>query len=80
MAQSFFTREMYKKLKKMDRQQAESFIYNIYQTAYADGGKAAQSLFLDLELLHQKLLEIKGIGKSRADSIIALINELTKEK
>lgn len=80
MAQNFFTREMYKKLKKMDRQQAESFIYNIYQTAYTDGGKAAQSLSLDLELLHQKLLEIKGIGKSRADSIIALINELAKEK
>ena len=64
----------------MDRQQAEAFIYNIYKTAYADGGAAAQSLSLDLELLHQKILEIKGIGKTRADNIIALINELAKEK
>ena len=37
MAQNFFTREMYKKLKKMDKQQAEVFIYNIYKNAYNDG-------------------------------------------
>ena len=80
MAQKFFTREMYKKLKKMDKQQAEVFIYNIYKNAYNDGYEDAQAKLsspaLDLDKLHERLLEIKGIGKVKAAGIIEIGKEL----
>lgn len=82
MAQKFFTREMYKKLKKMDRQQAEVFIYNIYKNAYNDGYEDAQAKLsspsLDLDKLHERLLKIKGIGKVKAAGIIETVKELTE--
>ena len=81
MAQNFFTREMYKKLKKMDRQQAEAFIYNIYKNAYNDGYEDAKvnlSSPLDLDKLHEKLLEIKGIGKVKTLAIMEIVNRIMK--
>ena len=81
MAQNFFTREMYKKLKKMDRQQAEAFIYNIYKNAYNDGYEDAKvnlSSPLDLDKLHEKLLELKGIGKVKTLAIMEIVNRITK--
>ena len=79
MAQNFFTREMYKKLKKMDRQQAEAFIYNIYKNAYNDGYEDAKvnlSSPLDLDKLHEKLLELKGIGKVKTLAIMEIVNRI----
>lgn len=81
MAQNFFTREMYKKLKKMDRQQAEAFIYNIYKNAYNDGYEDAKvnlSSPLDLDKLHEKLLELKGIGKVKTLAIMEIVNRIMK--
>ena len=78
MAQKFFTREMYKKLKKMDRQQAEVFIYNIYKNGYEDAKANHSSLSLDLNKLHEKLLELKGIGKVKTLAIIETVKELTE--
>lgn len=82
MAQKFFTREMYKKLKKMDRQQAEVFIYNIYKNAYNDGYEDAQAKLsspaLDLDKLHEKLLGIKGIGKMKTLAIMEIVNRIMK--
>lgn len=83
MAQKFFTREMYKKLKKMDRQQAEVFIYNIYKNAYNDGYEDAQAKLsspsLDLDKLHEKLLEIKGIGKVKTLAIMEIVKRVMEE-
>ena len=83
MAQRFFTREMYKKLKKMDRQQAEAFIYNIYKNAYNDGYEDAQAKLsspaLDLEKLHEKLLRLKGIGKVKSLVITDIVKRIMEE-
>lgn len=82
MAQKFFTREMYKKLKKMDRQQAEVFIYNIYKNAYNDGCEDAKvnlSSPLDLDKLHEKLLELKGIGKVKTLAIMEIVKRIMEE-
>ena len=78
MAQKFFTREMYKKLKKMDRQQAEVFIYGIYKNGYEDAQAKLSSPSLDLDKLHERLLKIKGIGKVKAAGIIETVKELTE--
>lgn len=74
MAQKLLTREKYKKLKKMDRQEAEGFILALYQEAYNNG--KADNPTLDFEKLYEKLLEIKGVGKVKADCIVETIKEL----
>ncbi|RDY21420.1 hypothetical protein [Criibacterium bergeronii] len=78
MAQKLLTREKYKKLKKMDRQEAEGFILALYQEAYNNG--KADNPTLDFEKLYEKLLEIKGVGKVKADCIVETIKELMEEK
>ena len=76
MAQKFFTEEMYKKLQKMDRQQAEVFIYGIYKTGYEDAKANLSSPSLDLNKLHEKLLELKGIGKVKTLAIMEIVKRV----
>lgn len=75
MTKSIFTKEMYKKFKRMNRQEMEVFICNIYKNAYDDGyaDTLVTSAALDLDKLYDKLLEIKGIGSVKANQIISTI-------
>lgn len=82
MAQQLITREKFKKIKKMDRREVETFVFNLYQEAFMDGyekGKTSAPL-IDLGKLHEKLLEIKGIGKVKAEAIINIIKESMKKR
>ena len=72
MVRPIFTKEMYKKFKRMNRQEMEIFICNIYKNAYDDGFADAVPC-LDLANLYDKLLEIKGIGTIKANQIIKMI-------
>ena len=82
MAQQLVTREKFKKIKKMDRREIETFVFNLYQEAFMDGyekGKtSAPSVHLDK--LHEKLLEIKGIGKVKAEAILGIIKESMEKR
>lgn len=76
MTKPIFTKEMYKKFKRMNRQEMEIFICNIYKNAYDDGyadTSVMSSVALDLDKLYDKLLEIKGIGSVKANQIISTI-------
>lgn len=78
MSQQIMTRELYKKLKKMDRRDMESYRVNLYQEAFTDGYEKhkASSPSVDLDKLHEKLLDIKGIGKVKAEAILGIIKEI----
>ena len=76
MGRPIFTKEMCKKFKRMNRQEMEIFICNIYKNAYDDGYAdtlVTSSAALDLDKLYDKLLEIKGIGSVKANQIISTI-------
>ena len=75
MTKPIFTKEMYKKFKRMNRQEMEIFICNIYKNAYDDGyaDTLVTSAALDLDKLYDKLLDIKGIGSVKANQIISTI-------
>lgn len=64
-------REDYKKVKKMDRQQFESFCKNIYMTAYEEGRKSVPGI--DISEVRKAIGETKGIGKNRLESIMMSI-------
>ncbi len=78
MAQQLVTREIYKKLKKMDRREMEAYLVNLYQEAFMDGYEKHKSSApsVDLDELQEKLLEIKGIGKVKAEAILGIIKEI----
>ena len=64
-------REDYKRVKKMDRQQFESFCKNIYMTAYEEGRKSVPGI--DISEVRKAIGETKGIGKNRLESIMMSI-------
>lgn len=83
MGRPIFTKEMYKKFKRMNRQEMENFICNIYKNAYDDGYAdtlVTSTSMLDLDKLYDKLLEIKGIGSVKANQIISTIKIFTEVK
>ena len=64
-------REDYKRVKKMDRQQFESFCKNLYMTAYEEGRKSVSGI--DVSEDKAAISETKGIGQNRLKSIMASI-------
>ena len=56
-----FTRETYKTVKKMDREQMETFFRNVYDL----GKNSNHEAVVDFSELRKRLSEIKGIGEKR---------------
>ena len=65
-------REDYKRVKKMDRQQFESFCKNIYMTAYEEGRKSVPGI--DITEVQKAISETPGIGAKRLEAIMESLN------
>lgn len=62
-------RALYKKIKAMDRETMDNFIQNIYQTGKDD----VHATEVDSDKLREDISKIKGIGESRLNEIMAVI-------
>ena len=65
-------RAMYKKVKGMDREHLEQTFKNVYKIGY-DKAKEESSVSVDLEKLRSDLKLIKGVGETRLNEIMAVI-------
>lgn len=65
-------REDYKRVKKMDRQQFESFCKNLYKTAYEEGRKSVPGI--DITEVQKAISETPGIGAKRLEAITESLN------
>ena len=65
-------REDYKRVKKMDRQQFESFCKNLYMTAYEEGRKSVPGI--DITEVQKAISETPGIGAKRLEAIKESLN------
>ena len=65
-------REDYKRVKKMDRQQFESFCKNLYMTAYEEGRKSVPGI--DITEVQKAISETPGIGAKRLEAIMESLN------
>ena len=63
------SREMYKKIKGMNREQLQVFA----TTIYLNGVKSVETTALDLDKLREEIGAIKGIGENRLNEIMAVI-------
>ncbi len=65
-------RAMYKKVKAMDRESLEQTFKNVYKIGY-DKAKAESEVPVDMEKLRSDLKLIKGVGETRLNEIMAVI-------
>lgn len=75
--QQLLDRALYKKVKSMDRAAMEGVFRNMYQTGY-EAALNEGATELDMEKLRNDLIQIKGIGESRLNEIMAVIENNLK--
>ena len=64
-------RALYKKIKSMDRATMDNFVKNVYHQGYED----AQVQSIDYDKLKADIAQIKGIGESRLQEIMTVIDK-----
>ena len=72
--QFIISREMYKKIKGMNREQLQTFA----TTIYVDGAKSVDTVNIDLDKLREDIGAIKGIGENRLNEIMDVIRKHTE--
>lgn len=70
-------RKVYQSVKKMDHNQMNNFMQNMYDSGFKDGQASVPTL--DIGLIKKSLLSIKGIGEKKAADIIIAIEKETAE-
>ncbi len=69
-------RKEYQNVKKMDHNQMNLYLQEIYKSGYAEGVKSVPGI--DIAEIKKVLLGIKGLGEKRVEAILlALEKELT---
>ena len=70
-------RKVYQSVKKMDHNQMNNFMQNMYNSGFKDGQTSVPGL--DISLIKKALLNVKGIGeKKTADIIVAIEKEIVE--
>lgn len=73
------TREIYKNVKKFDRQQFTGFCTDLYKYGYEDGRNSVPGI--DLEKVYEVIAATKGIGPKKLEEIKACVEaEFEKEE
>lgn len=68
-------RNIYKKVKKMDRQDMEIFLTGIYREGFRDGVEASNNADFKIKLV-QVLKNTKGVGKKTTEKILNTLKEM----
>lgn len=66
-------RKVYQSVKKMDHNQMNNFMQNMYDSGFKDGQASVPTL--DIGLIKKALLNVKGIGEKKASDIIVAIEK-----
>lgn len=70
------SRALYKEIKSMNRDRLQDVLTNIYLY----GAKSAGSSSVDLDVLRTEIGKIKGVGESRLNEIMAVIEKALDNK
>ena len=69
-------RALYKRIKSMNRAEMENFVRNVYNQGYQEAEKETHPI--DYDSLKADLSQIKGIGESRLNEIMTVIDNHIK--
>lgn len=70
-----FTREKYKRVKRMDHKQMETFLVTLYSEGYQEGKKNAEPK-VKLSDIASAITSVKGVGTKKAAEIMAALSRL----
>ena len=73
----YVTREMYRQIKSMNREQMCNFLYNLYKEVYGD---YEEKMKPDYEKIRSEVLKIRGIGNVLAGHIVEVVKNCYEEK
>nr|DAO60914.1 MAG TPA: hypothetical protein [Herelleviridae sp.] len=70
-------RKEYQNIKKKDHNQMNQFLQTVYKSAYSDGFKTGVESVpgIDLSQIRGILLEVKGLGEKRVETIIKALEK-----
>lgn len=70
-------RKQYQSIRKMDHNQMNLYLQEIYKNGYMDGFKAGTESVpgIDISKINEILLGIKGLGTKRVECIIAALEK-----
>lgn len=68
-------RKIYKKVKKMDRQDMEIFLSSIYREGFKDGAEASNNADFKIKLV-QVLKDTKGVGDKTINKVLRTLKEM----
>lgn len=77
LTSNLLKRDLYKAIKRMEREQLSNYISNVYIKGYEAGRKAAAPNAL-MNALRDTLLSVADIGPTRADAIIKRLSDTLK--
>ena len=66
-------RSLYKRIKSMNRAEMENFVRNVFNQSYEKAEEETHSI--DYDSLRADLSRIKGIGESRLEEILTVIDK-----
>lgn len=70
----FLDRSLYRRIKGMNREQMEAVIHEFYNM----GAQSVAGAGVDLDATRQSIGQIKGVGESRLNEIMSVIEEQLK--
>ena len=79
MSKPEITRDIYKSVKKFDREKFQEFCTNVYKEGYSDGRESVPGM--DIERLYEVIAGVPGIGAKRLSMIKEVVEkEFTEVK
>lgn len=68
-------RDLYRKIKKMDKNELNAFVHNVYNTGKEDALSEIEVTEINIEQIRTEISQIKGIGETRLNQIMDIITK-----
>lgn len=68
-------RNLYRKIKNMNKTELNQFIHNVYNTGKEDALSEIEVTEINIEQIRAEISEIKGIGETRLNQIMDIISK-----
>lgn len=68
-------RNLYRKIKSMNKSELNQFIHNVYNTGKEDALSEIEVTEINIEKIRTEISEINGIGETRLNKIMDIISK-----
>lgn len=73
--EKLLNRNLYRRIKSMDKNELGRVLNNIYEMGREDASKGVEPVDIDIDRIRSQIGAVKGIGETRLDRIMEIISE-----